>query len=271
MKAIKFLVAFILLYFIFTANTFAVSLSISGVPASVDQSQEFQINVSLTCSGCSDSYLRGVFYPSGISYFGYTQDNNGNWSNAPGGSCTTFFKVSQSDLQTGSWSGTIKFKPDKDSSYYNGPGEYSFKVGRYSYTSSCGSSPTWSDEKIIAITGPTPSPTQVPISTPTNTQTPTPTLTNTPTLTPTPTKKPTKTPYPTIADTSSVSAVLGQSTNSSSNNPKESNNLEIASASENILPKIFIGLGVIFLIACAVIISYPYILKFKEEKFGNDK
>ena len=161
------------------------SLSVGNLPSSVDQSQEFQVDVNFSCPNCSDSYLRGVFYPSGTSYFGYTQDNSGNWSNASGSNCTSFFKIAQTDLnQFGSWSGQLKFKLDTQSSYYNGPGEYLFKVGRY--TSSC-SSPLWSSEVTIAVTGPTPTATPTPTSTPVTTSTPTPTSKPTATVTPKPT------------------------------------------------------------------------------------
>lgn len=155
MKARVFL-AVLFLNLTFSSTAFAAtSITISGAPSTLDYQAEFTGNVSLNCSGCSDSYLRGVFYPTGTSYFGFTQDNAGNYNNSPAASCTNYFKVAQSDLFSGTWSGTLKFKPDKESPYYNGPGEYLFKVGRY--TSSCGS-PTWSSEITIAITGPTPTP-----------------------------------------------------------------------------------------------------------------
>jgi len=212
---------FFLFYLIYSQQVLAASLSIESTPSTVDQSQEFSTNALLSCSGCSDSYLRGVFYPSGTSYFGYTQDNSGNWSNSPGSACTTFYKVLQTDLVNGSWSGTLKFKPDKDSSYYNGPGEYTFKVGRY--TSSCSSPSAWSNEVTIAITGPTLTPT--PTSNPTSQTTVNPTPTPTPIKTPTPTKSITPSPKPTedssiqilAFDTSPTpenkpqTAVLGQS------------------------------------------------------------
>lgn len=176
------------------------SLSIGDTPSTIDQSQEFQVDIDFSCPNCtSDSYLRGVFYPSGSSYFGFTQDNNGNWTNATGGNCTAYFKITQLDLnQEGTWSGKLKVKPDIENSYYIGPGEYLFKVGRY--TSSCGS-PLWSVEKTIAVSGPTPTP--VPTLTPTDTPTPKPTPTNTPTPTPkptlSPTPKPTQKPTPTTS------------------------------------------------------------------------
>lgn len=176
--------------FIFAAT----SISFTNAPLTIDQSQEFEVDVVLLCPGCSsDSYIRGVFYPSGTSYFGYTQNNAGAWVNAPGGSCTEYFKIATTDLEEGSWSGKIKVKPDIENSYYASPGEYLFKIGRY--TGSCSGSPTWSSETTISISGPTPTstatPTQAPTMTPIPTHTPVPTATSTPIPTNTPTRKPT--------------------------------------------------------------------------------
>src|SRR3990167_10290396 len=111
------LFSLLILLFFLPSKSHATTLSIENLPSSIDESEEFEVQLTLSCSGSSDSYLRGVFYPSGTSYFCYTQDNSGNWSNSPGSACTTFYKVLQTDLVNGSWSGTLKFKPDKDSSY----------------------------------------------------------------------------------------------------------------------------------------------------------
>lgn len=155
----------------------AITLSVSNTPSTIDYQQDFSIDTNLSCSSsCSDSYLRGVFYPDGTKYFGFTKDNNNNWNNATANNCNSFFKVLSSDLQTGSWSGKLQFKVDKDSAYYDGPGEYFFKLGRY--TASCGS-PIWSNEITIAITGPTPTPTPsaTPTPSPSSTASPTPSAT----------------------------------------------------------------------------------------------
>lgn len=174
MKRLVLLIFF--LFFLFSQKASAASITIQNTPSTINESDEFSVDVSLNCSGCSDSYLRGVFYESGTSYFGYTQDNIGSFSNAAGSNCTTFYKIAQSDLVSGSWSGKIKFKPDSGSSYYKGSGEYSFKVGRY--TSSCTSPSVWSPEILISIIGPS--------STPTNALSATPTVSSAKTSTPTP-------------------------------------------------------------------------------------
>ncbi len=225
----------------------ASSMTISGMPSIIDQSQEFMISLFLSCSGCSDSYIRGVFYPSGTSYFGYTQDNNGSWSNSPGSGCTSYYKVAQTDLISGSWSGTLKFKPDKDSVFYNGPGEYTFKLGRY--TASCGSPSLWSNETTIALTGPTPTPTSSPA---TSTVTPVPTSTvvptKTPTLSPTPTLKVTPTKRKT------VEIVLGVKDKVSPTKVQERENLSGTETSK-ISPSVvlFFLIGSVFLSGCGIL------------------
>jgi hypothetical protein len=198
----------------------ATSVSVVQIPASVDERGQVEIDVALVCAGCGDSYLRGVFYPEGTKYFGFTQNKSGMFTNAAASKCTEYFKIASSDLIEGTWSGKLVIQPDRQSSFYAGPGEYFFKVGRY--TGSCGS-PTWSSEVTIAITGPTP--------TPTATLTPSPLPTSTPTFTPTVTSTPapvTRTPTPSVLRTlsptryavqtsetdeeiSSLSAVLGLS------------------------------------------------------------
>jgi hypothetical protein len=147
----------------------AISISVSNVPASADQNQEFSATVTLDCSQCGTSYLRGVFfYPeSSTSYFGYTQNVAGAWVSATTDK-TQFYKV-----QEGSFSGELKFKFDSQKP----PGPYFFKVGRY--TASGDSFSQKSDPVSILVTGPT--------STPEPTNTPKPQPTQNPTHTPVPT------------------------------------------------------------------------------------
>ncbi len=242
------------------------SLTVDNLPVTIDQAQEFKLNINFSCSSCGDSYLRGVFYPSGTSYFGYTQDNNGIWSNAPGSNCTSFFKIAQTDLDYGSsWSGEIKFKPDPQSSYYTGPGEYSFKVGRYS--SSC-SSPLWSTEATVAITGPAPTPVSdftPSTSLPSHTPTPTPTLTSSPlpisvTLAPSVPK--------TTAQPVNKESVLGQSTKSSIPKQNNTSRKDSSKYDNSLFPKIFIAIGIAFLLLCVIVVAYPYVDKIRKGRLN---
>jgi hypothetical protein len=262
MRAIVALIA--VLFFLF--NIFFISpviaatqISISDIPLTIDQANDFEVSILFACSSCtSDSYLRGVFYPSGSSYFGYTQDNSGNWSNAAGGSCTSYYKVLLSDLsKEGTWSGKLKVKPDIENGFYNGPGEYLFKVGRY--TPSCGS-PTWSSEATVAITGPTPTPTSAPTPVPTSTPTPAPTNTPTPIKTPTPTSTLKPSVVPTEKETSLMD-VLGEGTESGemiSSTDIQSSNEDTLIAnksrnSSNWFQRISIFVGIVFIASCGIL------------------
>jgi hypothetical protein len=205
-------------FVVFPGCIHAITISSSGAPASIDQNSEFEASVALSCKGCDVSYLRGVFYPSGISYFGFTQNKNGDWINASGGNCNQYYQILQSDLSTeGTWSGKLKVKPDISSSLYLGPGDYLFKVGRYS--ASCGTA-LWSQEVTVAISGPSPTPVPTVTPIPTHTQAPTYTPTSAPTHTPTikpnptvtnsvtPTKK--STPTPIIDDAEEYEIVISE-------------------------------------------------------------
>ncbi len=200
----------------------ATSVSVSGLPSSIDKDQEVEIDVSLVCDSCtSDSYLRGVFYSSGSNYFGFTRNNGGSWINASGDNCTQYFKVTASDLVEGSWSGKLKVKPDSADTSFVGSGQYQFKMGRY--TSSC-SSPTWSAETALTITGATPTMTPTTTTTPTHSPSPTATRTSTPTRTPTPTTAqgtPTVTQAPTLEATPTPD-VLGSTEANQGHEPERS-------------------------------------------------
>jgi hypothetical protein len=201
---VKNLLCSVFFYFIVLASSVfaATSISIANAPSSLDQNSEMEIDITFVCNGCSDSYIRGVFYPSGTSYFGFTQNKEGIWTNASGSKCMEYYKIAQSDLVEGSWSGKLKLKPDLASSFYIGPGEYFLKVGRY--TSSCGS-PTWSGETTMIIMGP--SPTYTPTQTPIPTSSPIPMPSTSPTQAPTNMPTRTKTPTPTVFISSDAQSV----------------------------------------------------------------
>lgn len=191
------------------------SMTIQHAPTTLDQGGEAEISVLFSCPTCTtDSFLRAVFYVSGTSYFGYTQKNDGTWVNVPGGSCTQYYKILPSDMsQEGTWSGVLKVKPDIQNAYYQGPGEYLLKIGRY--TPSCSSASIWSNDVTVAITGPTATPTVVntPTSAPTSTNSPT--SAPSPTQTSLPTQVPTEAVSPTSADVRHAD-VLGDSVMASS-------------------------------------------------------
>lgn len=174
------------LFYLTASPVFALSLDFTNAPVSIDQNQEFSVDINLVCTACNDSYLRGVLYLSGTNYFGFTKNNSGNWINSPGSQALSYFAVLKDEVKEGSWSGKLTIKPDPEDPAFIGPGSYNFKVGRYT----SGGSVTWSAPVAIIITGP--SPTVIP-DTPKPTPKPSPvaTLKPTPIL---PTNKPSPTP-----------------------------------------------------------------------------
>ncbi len=196
-----------ILMLVATPACIAVEVLLNSAPSELDESQTAEIDVSLSCGGCTgDSYLRSVFYPAGTSYSGFTQNNSGEWINDSSAGCTKYYKVAIADTIEGSWSGKLLIKADPANGNYTGPGTYFLKVGRY--TTSC-SSPGWSDTKSILITGPTNSPSPTVTHTPSHTQVPTKSPTPTKGVTHTATVIPasvTSTPIQVIAPTKIIVA-----------------------------------------------------------------
>ena len=115
-------------------------------------------------------------------------------------------------------------------------------------------------------------PVEEPISTITPTNTPTPRLTATPTLKIT--LKPTAKPSPSIQSKliATKSGVLGQSSKSAEIQLPTEAQKEIKIASErsnNLLPKILILIGIVFLIACAIVVFYPYLRNLRNKNIDE--
>ncbi len=170
------------------------TLTISGLPDLVT-AEPVELDVSFMGDrrfyASHSYYLRGAFaLPDTTSYFGFTQNNGGEWVEMSDDK-TRYFAFSTD--QEGSWSGKVKVKADFTSSNYQGDRQYQFKLGRY--TSGSDTSADWSNPVLVSLLGPTPTPTSTPAitQTPTLTSTPTPTAIRQPTAmsTPTPTKTPT--------------------------------------------------------------------------------
>ena len=255
----RIFVAFIV--FIFTQHVYAVTVTTSGIPSTVDKDQELDVEVQLICSGCQDSYLRGVFFASGDNYFGFTKNNKGDWISTTSDK-TQYYNIAENELTEGSWSGKLRVKPDSSSSYYTEPKTYSFKVGRYT----AGGSVTWSNGTGINITGalPTPSPTSTPVPTATPTYTPSSSPTSSPQNTSTPIKgiTPTKTktptpkifPSPTLSERKSDdSSVFG-----AVNSPTPTSEQVAASGSSSLLPVI---ISLSFVSAGLALLSLLFIWK----------
>ena len=119
---------------------------------------------------------------------------------------------------------------------------------------------------------PTISPTETPTPTPSETPTPTiaPTNTPTPTIAPTLTPKPTTVVSPTVSTAATAVSnspqqqVMGQSDNSlfaipSGTENKDKNIQLFTSSDKQIISKILIFLGIIFMFLCAIVVFYPKI------------
>ncbi|MCL5435386.1 MAG: hypothetical protein M1405_03285 [Patescibacteria group bacterium] len=269
MKAIIALVVFLLLHLIAPKAVFAArSLIISSDKTSLFGYEDATITAS--ASGFTDGeliYIKGAFYQDGsTNYFGYTK-NGDNW--IKNGDSTT----SQKQIKIGDWDNKIVVESDFLDSGYKGESGYKFKVGFYYITSGGNlSSVNWSSNSLdINLNEPDPAPTPTPISQ------------NTPTLTPAPTKSPTPplnaanatpkplTPKPAVlpTKTSLSENVLGEASESAtmssltkplaSKVPKKEK--IISSAKEDNLGKILIILGFVFILACGILFSWPFIRK----------
>lgn len=190
-----------------------------------------EVTVDVNVSGLSSTnYLQGMFTKSTTnpSYFGYTQNNIGDWYKYSGSYTKeeiqlTFFSFTPQDS---SWSGQLKIKNDSADPDYIGPGTYTLRVKRYTGGSDS-SAQTSNDLNVdLAYVLPTPTPTETPTPTPTATATPTATPTKTPT--PTPTKSPTPIPTATSSPTSTPEQlVLGMQETNNTFTPQASPEEEV--------------------------------------------
>jgi len=189
LKKFLFSLLFSWVIFLFSPkNIFATySISVNNLPSSINANsqQDIDLELNVNLGGSSEYYLRGAFsHPdSPSSYFGYTDGFNGT-------EAKNFYKIITDD--EGEWTGILKIRPDVNSPYFKGEGNYNFKIGYYT---AAGSGPNWKYESTILLAYVLPTPTQSPTIPP---STPTPFLS--PTSPPTPTstpKPPTPTPKPT--------------------------------------------------------------------------
>ena len=169
----------------------AMSLTFNGLPSSVNEDSQFEVNVSLVAAPINTKYyFRAALFKEGTTrYFGYTYNHLGEWHNAPG-EATRFLEITTNN--EGSWSGKLKAKVDIESSHFKGQGDYRFKIGRYTKSGYFGS---WSGDEAIYINytppaSPSPSPSPSPSSSPAPSPSPSPSPTPVTTTTTTTTKKP---------------------------------------------------------------------------------
>lgn len=280
MKAIIFLVAFVLISSIFCQSSFAATFTFSGAPSTLNESDTFLANVNLQISNSSGNsyYIKGVFSHTDTptSYLGYTKNNNGDWQNDDQSDTTQYYKVTMDS--NNQWSGQIEFKLDTQDSSFKGSGNYNFKLGRYT---EAGTSVTWCvsesfpcESVVINVVAPTPTLTPtltltpIPTNTLTPTKSPTPTIKPTSTLTPTSIPSVTKTPTPqmTSSPTPTSTSVLDVSQSPSQSVLGDSDKEKITQTKASvpgqgkskIIGIVFISFGVIFLILCGIVFFWSY-------------
>lgn len=279
MKAKIALIAFLLFLSVLPVfkPVFA-ALTITSLSTDTLNSSDDTLIINASASGLQNStqYLEITFTKDGESsnYFGLTLNNSGEWYQYKSSPSTSdlssyFYNFTPSN---GVWSGQIQAKFDINDAGFKGPGKYNVKLLKF-ITSSSTSSNILSINVNISPT-PTNTPTPLPTNSPTPTPKPTNTSTPTPTKTLTPTSKPSLTLTPTPSPTKILpDSVLGEATNSAlPTKAEEKGDVKTESLSfkpDNLIAKIFIFLGVVFLLTCAIVIAYPFTVRFKREKLSE--
>lgn len=261
MKAIIALVVFASFLFYLPAlkPVFAVTVKITNYPPIITDEQ-FNITASISGASPGQNYLRVDLYKDGTdNYFGETF-NGSDWYSGSDGRSYFPVTIDSSKIATATVQARIG---SPSSSEYDGSGTYKMRLRRYTSGGGYTSSEASNSAVIISINLPTPSPTSQ----------------NT-TATPTPTKSPSATPESftpepsfLLDEESSRESVLSESSESanifSSNKPSGTQNPKkkeiILSSKENNIAKILIALGLIFIIACAILIFRVYKRRLNED------
>lgn len=239
---------------------YAAAPTITSSLSSVDLDSSFTISATMSGLTSNAIYrLRIVFAPVGTSnYFGSTW-NETSWYNGTPSPINYGSFLTITTNGNGAWWGDIQGKVEADDpNFTTGGGTYDLKVGRYTQT---GSSATWSNILAMQLSLP-PSPTPSPTTAPSATNTPTPTKTPTPTPSPKPSPSNTPTQKPTVTSVLPTD-VLGEATDSGEEVVKSPDKeTKVLGEQTNNMPKILIGLGIIFLVSCAI-------LAFRKLKIKN--
>lgn len=255
---LPFLIGCFIIFFI-PSLVSAVSISIIDIPTTLTQ-DPFTVTASISGALAGANYLRIDLFRDGTEkYFGETQ-NDTDWYKGSEG--TNYFPIT---IQSGTpWSGEVQGRiGTPTATEYDGTGSYKLKIRRYTSSGSYNSSESNESAVAVAIVFPTQTPIAEPTSEPP--QAPTKELTNTPypTHTSYPTKKPTaviyKSPTPKkISPTKVVKDVLGDKSaiNSPTSIPRPSVELKVKGSSGINPGIIFLSLGGITLMACAILAFY---------------
>lgn len=223
-------------FYFFPQKALAVAVTVTDAPSAVF-TDPFDVEVKVSSGSANTmNYLRINLYKNGsTNYFGYTF-NGTDWHNDS--TYTNYLPIILDS--NGNWSGIVKGKLDVASTFYDGSGSYGLKVRRYT----AGGTYIWSNENLLTIDAATPTPTSSP--SPSSTSSPTPTAQNSPALISNPIG--TKVGADFTKDITTGADVLG--TNSAFATPKTvKEEVKTLADSENNLSKIFIGVGVIIILA----------------------
>lgn len=267
MRAKLFFAFLVLIFFAVTKSALAVSVTISSSPSTINQ-DPFTIVASVSGASTGTNYLRiDIFKDGSDNYFGQTY-NGSNWYS--GSTYTEYLPIT---IQSGiPWSGNIQGQVGAPSlTEYDGSGTYKIRLRRY--TESGGTNATEANGSAVSVSINIPTPTQTPAQ---PTATPKLTPTNTPVPTPTP-KITASTPIPkkSVKITPKISPeVLGDKTDEITKNVAPT--IEVLADSQspetkdnNIIPKVFISIGIVFLILCGIVIAYPIIKKMKDKNINE--
>lgn len=281
---IKGICLFILfLFFIFVSDILAVTIQISGAPATLSEEEEFSLNVAIQGSKSianKNYYLEAAFTKkdSSPSYFGWTKNNNEEWYNH-GSNFSDFYKITMSP--EASWSGTLKVKPDLTDSSFKGSDDYWLSVFRYTEGGSKGSDDC--NQLLVFInhqeSDPSPNPSPSPQST---SPSPSPSPSISPFPSPTPisaTPPPSLSPEPSPTESNNKDEetdFTGEVFGATENSEEEDENNEEKEEEEKkklSIPLIISITGIVFLGAASFPVLKPKLNKFlkKRRKFKKRK
>lgn len=210
------------------AQAQAMDMRIVEHPERLSGDEPFSVKLEIDNATGKASWLRAVFVAQDYDrgYFGLTQANDPEiWAESASDTGKLYF-IDTSESKA--WSGEIVARADVTHKYYTGPGEYRFKIGRYTQS---GSNTAWSNEVVIWIDH------QLPPS-------PTPEPTIAPTPQPTATPKPSKAPAPpptaptTLRSTSTPTATVTPAVNFQTETQPPSDVLGTESATESAKPQL---------------------------------
>ena len=187
----------------------AFSFNILSVSTATINSGNQEITVELSISDLpSESYFRVALQKtSGGSYFGYIQNNNGDWATIQSlsGDCSIYYKVT--DTNTSSLQ--LKYKVGDDTTIDS----TSYKLKAHRFTKTCTSYTEATNSADMTLNFPTPTPTPTP-TTQSSTATPT------PAKTPSPSPIKTTTPSPKPTEDSSIQILAFDTSPTPENKPQ---------------------------------------------------